>query len=84
MSCKSSPSTESHLIPSNSRSTLLNDETISRDYSLASIASSSVSQQDEYFHCPEHSEIALRNMHTYLDNQQLCDVILIAGIDGKR
>lgn len=94
MSSKSSPSNESHMIPSSSRSTLQNDETLSRDFSLASIASStsqqdeyyasSTSQQDEYYQCPDHAENTLRNMRTYFDNRQLCDVTLIAGLDGKR
>lgn len=84
MSCKSSPSNETNMVPSSSRSTLLNDETISRDFSLASITSSSTSQQDEFFQCPDHAETILRNMQTYLDNRQLCDVVLIAGIDGKK
>lgn len=84
MSCKSSPSNESSLVPSCSRSTLLNDETISRDFSLASITSSSTSQQDEFFVCADHAGNTLRNMQTYLDNQQLCDVVLVSGIDGKK
>lgn len=85
MSCKSSPSNESNMVPSCSRSTLLNDETLSRDFSLASITTtSSTSQQDEFFQCADHAETMLRNMQTYLDNRQLCDVILIAGIDGKK
>lgn len=84
MSCKSSPSNESHLVSSSSRSTMLNEETLSRDFSLASITSSSTSQQDEYYQYPDHAEIALRNMRNHLDNRLLCDVTLIAGIDGKR
>lgn len=64
---------------------MLSDETIPRDFSLLSLASAStISQQDEYYQCAEHATTALQNMQTYLDNQQLCDVILISGIDKKR
>lgn len=85
MSSKSSPTNESNMIPSSSsRSTIPNDETISRDFSFASIASSNVSQQDDYYMCPEHADKALQSMKNHLDNKQLCDVILIAGIDGRR
>lgn len=85
MSCKSSPSNESNAIPSSSsRSTLPLDDTLSRDFSLASIASSGASQQDEYYHCADHADTTMRNMQAYLENKQLCDVILIAGIDDKR
>lgn len=83
MSSKSSPSHESNMVPSSSRSTLMTEETISRDFSLASLAST-ISQQDEYFHCDNHATTVLNHMQTYLDNQQLCDVILISGIDKKR
>lgn len=82
------------MIPSSSRSTLQNVETLSRDFSLASFTSStsqpdeyfvsSSSQQDEYFQSDDHAENTLRNIRTYFDNRQLCDVTLIAGIDGKR
>lgn len=88
---KESPSTESNLMPSNSRTTLLNDESLTRDFSLASLTSGTSSgsglsngQQEEYFQCAEHAEITLRNMQTYLDNKALCDVALVAGIDSKR
>lgn len=86
MSSKSSPSHESNLVASSSRSTLLTDETLPRDFSLASLtsAASTISQQDEYFHCDNHASSVLHHMRTYLDNQQLCDVILISGIDKKR
>lgn len=85
MSSKSSPSHESNMVPSSSRSTLLTDETIPRDFSLASLASAStISQQDEYFHCENHATTALHNMQTYLDNKQLTDVTLISGVDKKR
>lgn len=85
MSSKSSPSHESNMVASSSRSTMLTDETIPRDFSLASLASAStISQQDEYFHNENHSIAALHHMHTFLDNRQLCDVTLISGIDKKR
>lgn len=83
MSSKSSSSVESQLVPSSSRSTLLNEGGITRDYSLASLASGS-SQQEEYFQCPDHAESTLRNMQTYLDNRALCDVVLVAGNGGKK
>lgn len=87
MSSKSSPSHESsQLVASSSRSTILTDETIPRDFSLASLtsATSGNSQQDEYFHCDNHAASVLHHIRTYLDNQQLCDVILISGIDKKQ
>lgn len=85
MSSKSSPSNESNMLPSSSRSTLLIDDTLSRDLSLNSLASAStISQQDEYYQCADHAAKALHNMQTYLHNQQLCDVVLISGIDEKR
>lgn len=84
MSSKESPSSvDSLLVPSSSRSTFLNEDTISRNFSLTSLTSSN-SQQEEYFQCPDHAETVLRNMQAYLDNRALCDVVLIAGIDGKR
>lgn len=79
MSCKGSPSNESIAM---ARMSLLADEPLPRDYSLVSITSSS--SQDEYFKCVDHAESTLKRMQNYLDNQQLCDVVLIAGIDGKR
>lgn len=85
MSSKSSPTNESNMVPSSSRSTLLTDQTFPRDFSLSSLASAStISQQDEYFQCADHATAALQNMQSYLDNQQLCDVTLISGIDKKR
>lgn len=85
MSNKSSPSHESNMVASSSRSTLLTDETIPRDFSLASLTSAcTISQQDEYFQCENHSTKILHHLHTYLDNKQLSDVTLISGIDKKR
>lgn len=53
-----------------------------RDPSFASLGTSS--GQDEFFACLEHAEHALKQMENYFQNQQLCDVVLIAGVDGKR
>lgn len=85
MSSKSDPSNESNMVASSSRSTMLTDETIPRDFSIASLASAgTISQQDEFYQCADHASMILQNMRTYLDNQQLCDVILISGVDNKR
>lgn len=54
-----------------------------RDPSFASLGTTS-SGQDEFFSCLEHAEHALKQMETYFENQQLCDIVLIAGVDGKR
>lgn len=83
MSSKESPSSTESPLVSSSKSIYLNEDTISRNYSLSSLTSSN-SQQEEYFQCPDHAETTLRNMQTHLDNRALCDVVLIAGIDGKR
>lgn len=74
-SCKGSPSHD--------RISLLTDDSLPRDYSLVSIASTG-SQSDEYFKSRDHAEILLRKMQNYLENDQLCDVTLVAGINGKR
>lgn len=63
---------------------MIQDDSIPRDYSLASISSSVASQQDEYYQSADHAESTLRNMQTYLDSRQLCDVVLVAGNDGKK
>ncbi|XP_008117897.2 kelch-like protein 4 [Anolis carolinensis] len=34
---------------------------------------------DEYFHCANHAEQTFRKMENYLQQKQLCDVLLIAG-----
>lgn len=75
-SCKGSPSHD--------RISLLTDDSLPRDYSLVSIASAGSQQSDEYFKSRDHAEILLRKMQNYLENDQLCDVTLIAGINGKR
>lgn len=69
-----------------------NDDTslLTRDFSLGSIAtstsagSSGSGGQDEFYKSRDHAECTLRRMQNYLDNQQLCDVTLIAGIDGRK
>ncbi|XP_055696149.1 kelch-like protein 5 [Lutzomyia longipalpis] len=59
------------------------DESIlPRDFSLVSLASTS--SQDENFCSREHADCTLKRMQFYLENQKLCDVVLIAGVDGKR
>lgn len=55
---------------------------INRDFSLISLTSTG--SQDEYFRCRDHAESTLKRMQSYLDNLQLCDVVLIAGMDGKK
>lgn len=78
---KESPSRES--TNSFSARTLLTDaESLTRDYSLGSL--NSAVSQDEFFRCRDHAESVLKRMQLYLENQQLCDVVLIAGIDGRR
>lgn len=73
------------MVASSSRSTILTDETIPRDFSIASLTSAgAISQQDESYQCSDHASTILNNMHSYLHNQQLCDVILISGVDKKR
>lgn len=52
-------------------------------FSLASL-NSTVSQDEFFRNVREHSELVLKRMQEYLQNEKLCDVILIAGIDGKR
>ncbi|CAD7093339.1 unnamed protein product [Hermetia illucens] len=80
MSMKDSPSRES--TASSARISLFTDDSITRDLSMASITSSG--SQEEYFRCRDHSESILKRMHNYFESEQLCDVVLIAGIDGKR
>lgn len=75
-SCKGSPSHD--------RISLLTDDSLPRDYSLVSITSTGSQQSDEYFKSRDHAESTLRRMQNYLENEQLCDVTLVAGINGKR
>lgn len=89
-SFKESPSHDSMSISSGARISLLTDDSslLARDFSLTSITSSSSasasSSQDEFFKSSDHAESTLRRMQNYLDNKQLCDVILIAGLDGRK
>lgn len=86
MSNKGSPSHESTAGSggSISRISLTTEEpsVLPRDFSLVSITSSA--SQDEYFKSRDHAAVIMQNLQNYLDNQQLCDVVLIAGMDGKR
>lgn len=84
-SAKDSPGHESNVSRSSLPSGLPESSTsLYRDPSFASLGTSSSSGQDEFFSCLDHSENALKQMETYYRNQQLCDVVLIAGTDGKR
>uniref|UniRef100_A0A1I8Q1D0 Kelch-like protein diablo n=1 Tax=Stomoxys calcitrans TaxID=35570 RepID=A0A1I8Q1D0_STOCA len=79
---KESPSRDS-TNSSSARISLLTDaESFSRDFSLGSL--NSAVSQDEFFRCSDHAESVLKRMQLYLENHQLCDVVLIAGIDGRR
>lgn len=88
MSNKGSPSHETNVgtggSGTSSRISLTTEETslLPRDFSLVSITSSA--SQDEYFKSRDHAAVIMQNLQDYLDNQQLCDVVLIAGMDGKR
>lgn len=82
MSNKESPSRES--TSSSARmSSLIAEDSLTRDFSMVSLTSTS-SSQEKFFCCRDHAESILKRMQSYLENQQLCDVVLIAGIDGKR
>lgn len=85
MSSPSSAKDDSNVSRTSVPAMSVQDSTISlyRDPSFASLGTSS-SGQDEFFSCLEHAETALKQMETYFENQQLCDVVLIAGVDGKR
>lgn len=61
------------------------DGSLSRDMSQLSLFSTgSSTSQDEYFRCPGHAEHSLQCMRSYLQAGQLCDVVLIAGTNGRR
>ncbi|XP_067639390.1 kelch-like protein 5 [Eurosta solidaginis] len=79
---KESPSRESMTSSSAPISLLADGESLTRDYSLGSLTSAV--SQDEYFRCRDHAESVLKRLQMYLDSHQLCDVVLIAGIDGRR
>ncbi|EDV90572.1 GH14111 [Drosophila grimshawi] len=51
------------------------EESPTRDSKAGAILDSSVGS---------HADTLLKRMQHFVDNQQLCDVVLIAGIDGKR
>ncbi|EDV90569.1 GH14113 [Drosophila grimshawi] len=51
------------------------EESPTRDSTAGAILDSSVGS---------HADTLLKRMQHFVDNQQLCDVVLIAGIDGKR
>lgn len=80
---KDSPGHESTLSGAAAGAAPAETSSLYRDPSFASLGTSS-SGQDEFFSCLEHAENALKQMETYFENQQLCDVVLIAGVDGKR
>lgn len=56
-----------------------------RDFSrLSLLSSASNASQDERFHSENHAEHSLTRMRTYLNAGKLCDVVLIAGNDGRK
>lgn len=62
-----------------------------RDFSLGSIttatsatSTATTASQDEFYKTRDHAERTLQRMQNYLDSQQLCDVTLVAGIDGRK
>lgn len=55
---------------------------LTRDFSLTSLVS--VISHDEVFRSNEHAYKLLKHMQHFYDNKQLCDVVLIAGLDGVR
>lgn len=58
------------------------DESI--EFSLTSSLVSTSNGCEEVFRSNEHSAVLLKHMQTYYDNKQLCDVVVVAGIDGTR
>lgn len=81
-----SPSKESLSTGNNSNSSGVGpDGSLSRDMSQLSLFSTgSSTSQDECFRCPGHAELSLQCMRSYLQAGQLCDVVLIAGTNGRR
>lgn len=49
------------------------------DHSIYSLLSNISISQDENFRMPKYAENSLRVMETYLKNQELTDIVLIAG-----
>lgn len=79
-----SPSKDS-LSAGNSNSSGQVDGSLSRDMSQLSLFSTgSSTSQDECFRCPGHAEHSLQCMRSYLQAGQLCDVVLIAGSNGRK
>ncbi|KRT79136.1 BTB And C-terminal Kelch domain containing protein [Oryctes borbonicus] len=78
----SSPSKDSISMGTNS---LTGTENLPRDFSRLSLFSSTSStSQEEQFRCEGHAEHSLSCMKHYLQTEKLCDVVLIAGNNGKR
>lgn len=75
-SSQSSPTSDQSLKNS------LND-TITRDFSLISLASSTGLDPD-LFKNEQHADLTLKKMLSSLENRELCDVVLISSTDGKR
>lgn len=53
------------------------------EQSISSLASNLSISQDEQFRVSKHAENSLKCMENYLYNQQLTDVILVAGLYRK-
>lgn len=56
-----------------------NKEASASEHSISSMVSSISASQDENFRMTKHAENSLKVMEKYLHDQQLTDVILIAG-----
>lgn len=61
-------------------------DNLPRDLSRLSLFStaSSNNSQDEQFKCEGHAEHSLSCMQHYLQAGKLCDVVLVAGNNGKK
>lgn len=81
-----SPSKDSLSSGHSNNNTGVSIDVPSREMSQLSLFSSggSSTTQDEFFKCEGHAEQSLQSMRTYLQAGQLCDVVLIAGADGRR
>lgn len=80
-----SPSKDSLSTGNSNSSGVGADGSLSRDMSQLSLFSTgSSTSQDECFRCPGHAELSLQCMRSYLQAGQLCDVVLIAGTNGRR
>ena len=80
---KDSPGHES---TSGSTSAMLTgDDSITRDFSLVSLVSAgSAGSVDEFFSSHDHPQITLKRMQSCLENRELCDVVLVSGVDNKK